>query len=60
MITNGVITSFQVPSAVRTATVACIGFMIGKMIFQYVFQVLAPSTQAASSRAIGMFVRYPE
>ena len=57
MMTSGVMTSFQVPSAVSTATVACMGFMSGKMTCQKVVQVLAPSTRAASSSATGMFLR---
>ena len=34
MITSGVITSFHVPRAVRIATVACIGFIIGNTTLQ--------------------------
>ena len=60
MMINGVITSFHTASAVITATVACMGPMIGKMMLQYVLQVEAPSTLAASSSAIGIFTRYPE
>ena len=60
MMTSGVITSFHTERAVITATVACIGFIMGKMTFQYVLHVLAPSTRAASSNAIGILVRYPE
>ena len=59
MITRGVITSFHTARAVITATVACMGFIIGKIIFQKVRHVLAPSTLAASSSAIGIFTRYP-
>ena len=36
IIMSGVITSFHTASAVITATVACIGPIIGKIIFQYV------------------------
>ena len=50
MMTSGVMTSFQVPSAVRMATVACIGFIIGNTTLQYVVHVLAPSMSAASNR----------
>ena len=60
MIINGVITSFHTASAVITATVACMGFMMGKIIRQNVRHVVAPSTLAASSRATGIFTRYPE
>ena len=34
VITSGVITSFHVPRAVRIATVACIGFIIGNTTLQ--------------------------
>ena len=34
MMINGVITSFHTARAVIMATVACMGFMMGKMIFQ--------------------------
>ena len=59
MMTSGVMTSFQVPSAVRMATVACIAFIIGNTTLQYVVHVLAPSMSAASSSAIGIFFKYP-
>ena len=41
--------SFQAHSAVRMPIVALIGLISGKMIFQKIFHVLAPSTRAASS-----------
>src|SRR5699024_8500022 len=58
-ITNGSSKSFQEAKAVNIATVACIGFDNGKIIFQNIFHVLAPSIYAASSKLIGIFFKYP-
>ena len=60
LLERGVITSFHTLRAVITATVACIGFIIGKITFQNVRNVVAPSILAASSSATGIFTKYPE